>query len=390
MSGARAGPGARPIVLGVNGIRLCANRSGVARAIEALLHQFVRQSHPFDEIHLFSPAPVEPGVRLPADVRSMVVKSALPPGLWEQIALPRAQGGRGVLFCPSYVGPLFPGCPMLVAHHGSYEGYAGSADVFSRWSRMKKRVAYHVSAHRADVVTTVSEYSRRDMAHFYRLPAERIHVVPEGVDTTVFRPIHDAERLSAFRRQHFGDDVPFLLYVGKPTRRRNLPNLLAAFAELRRSRQVPHKLLLVGTALPGTSFEPLVAELGLGPHVVSIPHAEHEEVALAYNASSVTVYPSSYEGFGMPVLEAMACGAPVIALDNTAFPEFAGGVALLLPDAEVRTLADGIGRVLDDDQQRAAMREAGPVRAATYDWTHVARQYLDLLSPLAAGARVHA
>lgn len=375
------------MILGVNGIRLCANRSGVARAIEALLHQFVRQPHPFDDIRLYTPAPVEAGVSLPDGVRHVVVKSVLPPGLWEQAALPMAQGGRGVLFCPSYVGPVFPRCPMLVAHHGSYEGYAGSANVFSRWSRIKKRVAYHVSAHRADVVTTVSEYSRQDMSHFYRMPVERIHVVPEGVDTTLFRPIDDALALREFRRRHLGDDVPFLLYVGKPTRRRNLPNLLRAFAVLRRERRLPHKLLLIGTALPGTSFEALVDSLGLGGDVISIAHAEHSEIALAYNASSLTLYPSSYEGFGMPVLEAMACGAPVIAIDNTAFPEFAGGVALLLPDAEVETLASGIRRLIEDDTERARMRTAGPIRAKQYDWAIVARQYLDLLSPLASGAR---
>jgi glycosyltransferase involved in cell wall biosynthesis len=94
------------------------------------------------------------------------------------------------------------------------------------------------------------------------------------------------------------------------------------------------------------------------------------------------VYPSSYEGFGMPVLEAMACGTPVIALNNTAFPDFAGGVALLLPDAQVQTLEDGILQVLNDAGLRSQMMEAGPRRAASYDWRIVTRMYLDLLESL--------
>jgi glycosyltransferase involved in cell wall biosynthesis len=102
-----------------------------------------------------------------------------------------------------------------------------------------------------------------------------------------------------------------------------------------------------------------------------------------YNAAALFIYPSSYEGFGMPVLEAMACGAPVIALDNTAFPEFAGGIAHLLPDARVETLVAGMRNVLDNAELRKRMAEEGPRRAAQYDWRLITRRYLDLMIPLA-------
>jgi glycosyltransferase involved in cell wall biosynthesis len=371
------------MILGVNGIRLVRNRSGVARAIEAVLHRFALMDQPFDDIRVYTPEPLDAGVKLPPGARNVVVPSSLPPSLWEQVALPAAHGRRDVLFCPSYVIPLFASCPTLVVHHGSYEGYNRRREVFGWWQRTKARAAYHLSARRATVVSTVSEYSRRDMERFYHLPAERIHVIPEGVDTDLFRPIDDAALLAEWRRRVLGEDVPFLLYVGKPTKRRNLPNLLRAFAHLKRARRLPHKLLLIGTALPGTSFQQLVDELALGSEIVTIPHAPHAEIALAYNACSVMLYPSSYEGFGMPVLEAMACGAPVVTLNNTAFPEFAGGIARLLPDAEVDTLIGGIEEVLGDMAQRAHMRSAGPRRAADYDWRIIARRYLDLLIPLA-------
>ena len=159
-----------------------------------------------------------------------------------------------------------------------------------------------------------------------------------------------ARALAGWRRRCFGADVPYITYVGKPTERRNLSALIRAFAVLKRAHGLPHKLLIVGADLPGTSpFRSVIAELGLEHDVVIRGHVTHAEMVSVYNAAALFIYPSSYEGFGMPVLEAMACGAPVITLDNTAFPEFAGGVAHLLPDARVETLVTGMLHVLGDE-----------------------------------------
>jgi glycosyltransferase involved in cell wall biosynthesis len=279
--------------------------------------------------------------------------------------------------------PLLARCPTLLAHHGSYEGYSEAAQAYALWPRVKARLMYQWSARRATVVTTVSQSSKRDMVRFYGLAPDRIHIVPEGVDTRLFRPIRDATLLSGWRRRVLGQDTPFILYVGKPTRRRNLPGLLRAMARLKRERELPHKLLLIGTALPGTSLDAEIASLALQDEIVRIGYASQEELALAYNASEMFVYPSSYEGFGMPALEAMACGTPVIALNNTALPEFAGGVAHLLPDALPETLAEAIAGLLADADKRQRMARCGPERAAAYDWRIVSRRYLDLLEGLA-------
>lgn len=375
------------MILGVNGIRLVGQRSGVGRAIEAILICMGEMEHPFTQIRVYTPSPLDDSVTLPAIAHNVVLPSRLHPGLWEQFVLLRAHGTRDVLFCPSYVMPLLARCPTLLAHHGSYEGYKDAAQAYSLWTRIKARVMYDLSAQRATIVSTVSEYSKRDMVRYYRLKPERIHVIPEGVDTRRFRPIRDQDRLSAWRTRVLGQDRPFILYVGKPTRRRNLPNLLRAFQQLKRERGIAHKLLLIGSSLPGTSFEQDIQALGLTDEVVSIGYAPHDEIVLAYNACELFIYPSSYEGFGMPVLEAMACGAPVIALDNTAFPEFAGGVASLLPDAQVGTLADGMAALLFDAERRAQMAHDGPRRAAAYDWHIVTGFYLELLIKLAEGVR---
>ena len=364
-------------ILGVNGIRLIGMRSGVGRAIEAILRCMGELPHPFNDIRVYTPSPIDANVSLPECARNIVTGSTFSPGVWEQWVLPRTHGDCGLLLCPSYVVPLLVKSPTFLIHHGSYEGYP---QAFGWWRTNKAKLIFSLSARRATLMSTVSEQSKRDIVRFYGIEPEKIHVVPEGVDTHLFRPIEDPALLSRWRVKIFGCDVPFILYVGKPTKRRNLPALIAAVAALRKEGTLEHKVLLIGTSLPGSGIEDVIEASGVKDDIVAMPFGGHDEIALAYNASSLMVYPSSYEGFGMPVLEAMACGTPVIALDNTAFPEFAGGVAHLLPDACVGTLYEGIRDVLGDDAWRARMAEYGPQRAAQYDWRIITKQYIDLFA----------
>jgi glycosyltransferase involved in cell wall biosynthesis len=368
------------MILGVNGIRLVGQRSGVARCIEAILQCMSEMDQPFSEFRVYSPKPIPKEVKLPACAVNVVLPSSLPPGLWEQITLPKAHDNRDLLLCPSYVVPLAARCPTFLIHHGSYEGYPSA---FSWWTLNKARLAYMLSARRASVVCTVSEHSKRDMVHFYGMKADRIHVVPVGVDTRVFRPIGDRTRLREWRVRMFGSDHPFLVYVGKPTERRNLTPLIRAFAALKREKGIPHKLVIAGADLPGSSpFRQVIAQENLGEEVFVRGYVGHDEMPLLYNAAELFIYPSSYEGFGMPVLEAMACGTPLITLNNTAFPEFAGGVAHLLENAEPATLKEGIHAVLSDPAWREKMSQDGPKRAAAYDWRLLTRRYLELMLPL--------
>ena len=364
-------------ILGVNGLRLIGQRSGVGRAIEAILANLATMDHPFSAIRVYTPAPLAGDVVLPEGIENVVAPAAGSLAAWEQLTLPKIHGDRDLLLCPSYVIPVLARCPTFLIHHGSYEGYPSA---FSWWRRNRARIAYMLSARRASVVTTVSQHSKNDMVRFYGVRPEKIHVVPEGVDTRLFRPIRDPDRLSAWRRRALGEDVPFIVYVGKPVERRNLTPLIRAFAELRRNRALAHRLVIIGGDLPGDSpFREVIVQEGLGDAVKVLGYVGHEEMAIAYNAADLLVYPSSYEGFGMPVLEAMACGTPAIALDNTAFPEFAGGVAVLLANAEVSTLAEGIESVLLHPAQRERMAAEGPKRAALYDWGAVTKRYLELM-----------
>ena len=132
----------------------------------------------------------------------------------------------------------------------------------------------------------------------------------------------------------------------------------------------------------------MISAEGLSNQVVVLGYVDYQEMPLVYSASDLLVYPSAYEGFGMPVLEAMACGTPVIALNNTAFPEFAGGVACLLENAEIPTLKEGIQALLNDPSGRQRMASDGPKRAAAYDWRLITKRYLELMVPLATAAEI--
>ncbi len=373
------------MILGVNGIRLVGKRSGVGRCIEAFLSAAGELDHPFTQIKVYTPRPLGSDVYLPPCAVNVVLPSSLPLAAWEQFTLPKAHGTKDLLFCPSYVSPLMARCPTFLVHHGSYEGYP---QAFDWWTLNKARAIYCLSAHRATAVSTVSEHSKRDMVRFYKLNPDKISVVPDGVDTRFFQPIEEKETLSELRRNYLGADSPFILYVGKPVERRNLSPLVRAFGLLKKQDRIPHKLFIVGSDQPGDSpFRRVIDELGLQDDVAILGYANYPQMRLIYNAADLLVYPSSYEGFGMPVLEGMACGTPVIALNNTAFPEFAGGVAHLITDASVPTLRKEILAVLNNNEWRKQMRVEGPKRAALYDWRLVIRRYLDLMIPLATATR---
>ncbi len=366
------------MILGVNGIRLTTPRSGVGRYLENVLRCWAEQSHPFTEINVYTPSPLRDP--LPGKARNVVVPPMGPLAIWEQWQLPARHGAKDVLFCPSYVAPVTARCPIALVHHGSYESFPSE---FTWWTRFKSYHSFRLSARRADVLITVSEHSRRDMARHYAIPADRIHVIPEGVDTALFRPLADPGRCADFRRRVLGEDVPFILFVGKPVRRRNLPELLRAFKRLKSERNLPHRFLLIGSDLPGLPVKAMVEELELQDDVKMLGYASHEEIVVAYNACYCLVYPSSYEGFGMPVLEAMACGTPAIALRNTAFLEFADGVALLAERGGEKDLFAAMDRVLSDGALRTSMREEGPKRAAPYDWKLIAERTMKLIVQLA-------
>jgi glycosyltransferase involved in cell wall biosynthesis len=231
------------------------------------------------------------------------------------------------------------------------------------------------TAWRARKVITVSEHSANDIVSLYGVPRERITVVYNGVSDE-FRPTIQPYALSEVRARLRISTDRFILFAGGADPRKNHQTLIRAFARVGELLS-SYSLIMVGEAIHrfGDIYE-TARTFGLEDRVVCTGLLSFEDLRLLYSHADVFVFPSVYEGFGMPVLEAMACGAPVITSNTTALPEVAGDAAVLVNPERVEEMADAIVRVLDDQGLRESLRTKGFQRAKQFTWERAARQTL--------------
>jgi glycosyltransferase involved in cell wall biosynthesis len=187
-----------------------------------------------------------------------------------------------------------------------------------------------------------------------------------------FRPVEAAEAGPVLEK--YGVERPYILYVGALESRKNLPRLLEAYARLRKW-SARWKLVIVGARK--WKFTPIfeaVQRLGLEPHVHFTDYVADEDLPALYRGAELFAFPSLYEGFGLPVLEAMACGTPVVTSNRSSLPEVAGDAALLVDPLDVEAIAGAMQRVLADEALAAGLREIGLARAAQFTWERTARE----------------
>ncbi len=221
-----------------------------------------------------------------------------------------------------------------------------------------------------------SESTKRDLIELLHVPAEKISVVPAGVEPR-FRPVRDTVKLSAVRSQY---DLPqwFILSVGTLEPRKNLTRLISAYAQLRRQTGLPHSLVIAGKE--GWLYQGIydqVAKEGLTEHVRFPGFIADDDLPALYTLADLLAFPSLYEGFGLPPLEAMACGTPVVASNNSSLPEAVGAAALLVDAEDVDGLADAMARVLGNANLRVRLADLGRAQAARFTWTEAAHRLLD-------------
>jgi len=280
--------------------------------------------------------------------------------------------GASLVHC-TYVTP--PRCPVPTVVTVHDVSFARHPEWFTRRDRALLGTAVPYSARRARAVIAPSEHARREIVELLGIPDQRVHVTPEACGRE-FRPVAAAERAEALRRA--GLEGPYVLSLGNLQPRKNLARLLEAWRRLRDAGCLDgHRLVLAGGA--HGKREPvarLVAEAGLGDTVVLPGYVPQADLPGLYSGATAFVYPSLYEGFGLPVLEAMACGAPVASSGAASLPEVAGDAALLFDPLDAEGIAASLGALLADEALRAALAARGFSRAANFSWAACARSTL--------------
>ncbi len=368
--------------VGVEGRTLQGSRYGVARYLKNLLGHISVIDRANEYVIYLSENIERPGFF--SDRISTRVIEGGPSLAWRHLRLPHAMRADGIdlHFSPSYFLPLFKVCPSVVAVHdltfkAHPEWFAGD------WRMRFDNVFWH-AVRRAERIVSASEYSKSDIVRLLNVAPSQVTVIPYAADE-LFRPVTDESCVEGVRRK-YGIPPGFLFTVGSIHTRRNLERLVEAFSLARRQTGIDAFLLIMGTPAP---FSPPVDILGtadrfgVSDHVKHLEYVPEEDLLLLYNACGLFAYPSLYEGFGLPVIEAMACGAPVVCSNVTSIPEVAGDATLYFDPEKTEEIAEAISSVLVDETLRSRLSKAGLERASLFSWRRTAVETLAVFNEVA-------
>ena len=287
--------------------------------------------------------------------------------LWEQTALPVEAIGLDVLFNPGFTSPVLAPCPCVTVFHDLQHVHHPE---YFRWFDLPFwKLLLWASAHRARRLIAVSQATRDDLVRVYGIAADRIDVVWHGVEPEFF----------ALDRSH---TEPFVLCVSTLHPHKNLDRLIRAYARRKRD----WRLVIAGMrGFFADSLDSLIGDLGVRESVALTGWIPREELLQLYARAQAFVYPSTFEGFGMPVLEAMAAGLPVACSEIAPLREVAGDAVLYFDPLSEDAIADALERITTDPGLRTRLAEAGPARAREFTWERAARETLAALGSSTPG-----
>lgn len=300
--------------------------------------------------------------------------------VWEQFTGPAAARKAGVdlLHVPYFAPPLFPRTPAVVTIHDVIPLRLPLYRAGARVEAYMRLVAR--AASKATLIITVSQHAKQDIMDVLHVPAERLRVIYEAPGDE-YVPVTDPAVLATARRR-YGLDEQYIFYLGGLDQRKNVLHLVRAFALLYRQLENPNLQLFISGSpdkgKKGSLFpdpRPVAAELGVANKII-YRFVEEEDKPAVYSGASLFVFPSLYEGFGLPPLEAMSCGAPVICSNRTSLPEVVGDAAISLDPDDLQAMAEAMLSVLTDSTLRDNLRARSLQRAAQFKWHKTAAETL--------------
>ncbi|MCX5776380.1 MAG: glycosyltransferase family 1 protein [Candidatus Firestonebacteria bacterium] len=368
--------------IGIDASSIEGESTGVGRYLLNLLNELAVLDRKNEYFLFFKSSAIPEGLTAQANFKRIIVRPLVNSGfIWRNHYLHRAayKVKPDIFHFPFYMMPVFFKIPSITTIHDI--SYEVNPSWFTFWAGLLFRTFSRYAARVSKVILTDSLYSAEELERVYKLGPEKVRVIPlaaEGVFKTA--------KADAKINIRFNITSPFILYAGTITKRRNLEKLFSAFNILVNEKKTALQLVLAGgTVQPAPELMLLEKKYKLEGKVIKTGYVTDEELAGLYRAAACFVYPSLYEGFGLPVLEAFASGCPAITSGFTATAETAGGAAILIDPLDEVRMAEAINNILTDTSLRDALVEKGFARAAEFSWARTASLTLGAYKDLFEG-----
>jgi glycosyltransferase involved in cell wall biosynthesis len=360
------------------------NRSGTGYYTQKLL-EYLGRADSENEYVLFCPRGYERHLERPGmfnypnfHVEEVFTDSQAGHVMWKQFFLPRLaqKHSLDLIHYPSFIASLRLNLPSVLTVHDLC--FSLFPETFSRLRRPYYQYIIPRSILHCDTIIVDSQSTKRDLLKSFRRREGRVETAPLGVDPVTFFPIKD-EREKIRVREKYRLPAPFLLYVGTLEPRKNIPRLIRAFSYAVVAKGLPHHLVIAGRK--GWLFDEIFKEvklLNLSDRVHFPGFVEPSDLPAVYSLAHAFVYPSLYEGFGLPCLEAMSCGTPVIASGASSLPEIVADSALTVDPLSVESIAEALAQICLDAGLRERLSGAGIRRASRFSWLTTARKTLEV------------
>ncbi|MBI4831275.1 MAG: glycosyltransferase family 4 protein [Candidatus Lindowbacteria bacterium] len=369
------------------------NRSGTGYYTQKLI-EFLGRADCENEYFLFCPSEYASHLERPRmfdypNYRIIIVRARgqAAQAAWKQFNLPRQIHELGIeLFhFPAFIASLRAEVPSVVTVHDLC--FALFPETFSLLRRPYYKCVIPRSVRRCEAVIADSDATKEDIHRHLHIGNGRVRTVHLGVDPVRFYHVSEENERERLRRQ-YSLPAHFILYVGTLEPRKNIPRLIRAFAYGVASKGLPHHLVIAGRK--GWLFDEIFREvraLSLGSLVHFPGHIASADLSVLYSMARAFVYPSLYEGFGLPCLEAMSCATPVVTSNRSSLPEVVGDSALLVDPTSVESIANALRKVCSDDGCHRDLSERGQRRASRFSWLTTAKKTLEVYTRTLREAR---
>lgn len=348
------------------------NKTGTEHYSEEIIIALAKIDYKNDYL-LYSPvAPKGKLANLPKNWRWKIMPF---PRFWSQIRLSWeflfGKEKPDVIFEPAHTIPLIHPKNMVVTLHDL--GFKYFPELYTPFERKYHNFCMDFSAHHAKRIITPSEYTKKDLVKVYKIDPTKITTIYHGYDSCLYKP----------QKSKIDKLSPYIFFVGRIERKKNAAGIIKAYGLLRQERNIKHKLVLAGK--PGFGYDEFKAELNKLPlevqkDVIELGYVTDDHLANWMQNADILFFPSFFEGFGLPIIEAMACGVPVVASKNTSITEIAGSAAILVNPHNPLQMAASLSKIINSQILRKSLISKGLVRASLFSWQKAAEKTLDIIT----------